>query len=101
MTNFAIVGGAGFIGSHFTGELLRQDHNVLVIDNFCNGTKEHLARYSTNPNLRICEINVENTFAIAESFEGIETVIHLASNPDIAKAALEPRIDFIQGTVLT
>ena len=32
---------------------------------------------------------------------GIDTVIHLASNPDIARAAVEPAIDFDSGTVLT
>ncbi len=32
---------------------------------------------------------------------GHDTVIHLASNPDIARAAKEPAIDFEQGTVLT
>ena len=30
-----------------------------------------------------------------------ETVIHLASNPDIARAAREPDIDFREGTFLT
>ncbi len=33
--------------------------------------------------------------------EGHEVVIHLASNPDIARAATEPAIDFDQGTLLT
>lgn len=32
---------------------------------------------------------------------GHDTVIHLASNPDIARAASEPEVDFYQGTVLT
>ena len=32
---------------------------------------------------------------------GHDAVIHLASNPDIARAAVEPTIDFDQGTVLT
>ena len=32
---------------------------------------------------------------------GHDTVIHLASNPDIARAATEPEIDFYQGTLLT
>jgi UDP-glucose 4-epimerase len=32
---------------------------------------------------------------------GYDTVIHLASNPDIAKAAIYPAIDFYQGTELT
>ena len=30
-----------------------------------------------------------------------ETVIHLASNPDIARAATEPAVDFDEGTLLT
>jgi UDP-glucose 4-epimerase len=32
---------------------------------------------------------------------GHETVIHLASNPDIAKAQAEPTVDFYEGTLLT
>ena len=33
--------------------------------------------------------------------DGHDVVIHLASNPDIARAASEPTIDFTQGTALT
>ena len=33
--------------------------------------------------------------------DGHDVVIHLASNPDIARAATEPTIDFTQGTALT
>ena len=32
---------------------------------------------------------------------GAETVIHLASNPDIARAMTVPAIDFDEGTLLT
>jgi UDP-glucose 4-epimerase len=32
---------------------------------------------------------------------GHDTVIHLASNPDIARAATEPDIDFREGTLLS
>ena len=33
--------------------------------------------------------------------DGHDVVIHLASNPDIARAATEPAIDFDEGTALT
>jgi UDP-glucose 4-epimerase len=33
--------------------------------------------------------------------QGHDTVIHLASNPDIARAVTEPEIDFREGTLLT
>ncbi len=44
---------------------------------------------------------VEDTRALAAAMDGHDVVIHLASNPDIARAAREPTIDFTQGTALT
>jgi UDP-glucose 4-epimerase len=101
-TNYLIVGGAGFIGCHFAEELLfRNAGLVRVVDNLCSGTLEHIAQFKTNRNFDFVKADVENTDLLADAMAGIDTVIHLASNPDIAKAATEPRIDFVQGTVLT
>lgn len=100
--NYLVVGGAGFIGSHFVQELLiRKSGLVRVVDNLCSGTLDHISDFRTNPNFEFIQIDVENSKLLCESMKGINTVIHLASNPDIAKAAHEPRIDFTQGTVLT
>jgi UDP-glucose 4-epimerase len=98
---YAVVGGAGFIGSHFTSELLKLGNPVLIIDNFCSGTEKHVLAFKDNPKFQLVRANVEDTKILESSLQGIDTVIHLASNPDIAKAAIEPRIDFEQGTVLT
>ena len=98
---FAVIGGAGFIGSHFTSELLKLGNPVLIIDNFCSGTEKHLAGFKDNPKFQLVRANIEDTKILESSLQGVDTVIHLASNPDIAKAAIEPRIDFEQGTVLT
>jgi UDP-glucose 4-epimerase len=99
--NYAITGGAGFIGSHFVDNLLQQGHRVTVVDNFCSGSLDHVAQHVSNPQFSVIEGNIENTQLLCDAFLGINTVIHLASNPDIARAASEPRIDFTQGTVLT
>ncbi len=100
--NYLVVGGAGFIGSHFVKELLdRKDGLVRVVDNLCSGTLDHISDFRSDPNFEFDQIDVENSNILADSMLGINTVIHLASNPDIAKAAREPRIDFMQGTVLT
>jgi UDP-glucose 4-epimerase len=100
--NYLVVGGAGFIGSHFVQELLdRQVGLVRVVDNLCSGTLDHISDFQDNSNFDFRQFDVENSELLAEAMKGINTVIHLASNPDIAKAAREPRIDFMQGTVLT
>lgn len=98
---FVITGGAGFIGSHFTAELLNKGHSVLAIDNLCSGTKEHLKPFLSNKNFSFELMNVEDTEKLTHFLIKADTVIHLASNPDIAKSVSEPRIDFTQGTALT
>jgi len=43
VTTVLVTGGAGFIGSHVTAELLRRGHAVRVLDNFSTGKRENLA----------------------------------------------------------
>lgn len=53
-----ITGGAGFLGSHLTERLLREGHDVLVVDNFFTGNKQNLAHLMSNPNLEIMRHDV-------------------------------------------
>jgi UDP-glucose 4-epimerase len=100
--NYLIVGGAGFIGCHFAEELLNRNAGLVrVVDNLCSGSLEHIAPFRANKNFDFVKMDVENTNLLVNAMADIDTVIHLASNPDIAKAASEPRIDFVQGTILT
>jgi UDP-glucose 4-epimerase len=101
LKSYAVVGGAGFIGSHFVSHLLEKGHRVRVVDNFCSGTLGHIEKHLSNPDFSLDQYDVTNTEKLSMSFRGVNTVIHLASNPDIAKAASEPRVDFLQGTVLS
>jgi len=100
---FFIVGGAGFIGSHFTDHLLGAGGAaaVTLYDNFTSGREWHHAHHAGDARLRVVRGNVEDTEALVRAMEGHDVVIHLASNPDIARAAREPTIDFFQGTALT
>jgi UDP-glucose 4-epimerase len=99
---YIIVGGAGFIGSHFTDYLLGQaDTSVVIYDNFTSGQRWHLKQHDDNPALRIVEGDVHEQDKLTSAMQGVDTVIHLASNPDIAKAMTDPDIDFREGTQLT
>jgi UDP-glucose 4-epimerase len=100
---FFLVGGAGFIGSHFTDRLLGDPavRGVTLYDNFSSGREWHYAHHLRDDRLRVVRADVKDVAALRSAMEGHDVVIHLASNPDIARAATEPDIDFREGTFLT
>lgn len=99
---FIVVGGAGFIGSHVVERLLKdRAAAVTVYDNFSSGRKWHLQHGRIEPRLRIVRGDVADLPLLMKAMNGHDTAVHLASNPDIARAAKDPEIDFYQGTLLT
>ncbi len=99
---FIVVGGAGFIGSHVVERLLRTGAAlVTVYDNFSSGRMWHLQHGRIEPKLKVFRGEVADLPLLTKAMKGHDTAIHLASNPDIAKAATEPDIDFYHGTLLT
>ena len=98
-----VVGGAGFIGSHFVTRLLGTEatRQVTVFDNFSSGREWHLASVRDDPRLAVARGDVGDLDVLTKAVDGHDTVIHLASNPDIAAAVTNPAIDFDQGTRLT
>lgn len=102
-SRFVIVGGAGFIGSHFADRLLAEPsvEAVTIYDNFSSGREWHYESHLGDVRLRIVRGEVGDQDWLTSAMEGHDVVIHLASNPDIARAATEPAVDFDQGTALT
>ncbi len=99
----AIVGGAGFIGGHFADRLLASAaiEAVTLYDNFSSGREWHYAHHSADTRLQVVRGEVADMAALEQTLAGHDTVIHLASNPDIAKAMTDPTVDFHEGSALT
>lgn len=99
----AIIGGAGFIGSHFVDALLADEKTVRVViyDNFSSGRDWHFEHHLNDKRLTVVRGEIADSQKLVKTLSGISTVIHLASNPDIAAAANDPAIDFREGTALT
>jgi UDP-glucose 4-epimerase len=98
-----IVGGAGFIGSHFVDALLAGEatERVTIYDNFTSGREWHYAGHAGDARLEVVPADANDLPALTEAMAGHELVIHLASNPDIAAAMTNPAIDFDEGTMIT
>jgi UDP-glucose 4-epimerase len=103
LSRVCVVGGAGYIGSHFVARLLSDPatEQVTVYDNFTSGSDWHLAPVADDPRLRVVRADVGDLPDLVDACAGHDTMIHLASNPDIAAAVTNPAIDFDQGTRLT
>jgi UDP-glucose 4-epimerase len=101
--NYLIVGGAGFIGSHLTRTLLQDSRTcqVRVYDNFSSGRKQFLSPVLADPRLEIITADAADIATLKAHAQGVHTLFHFASNPDIARAVHEPTIDFYAGTLLT
>jgi UDP-glucose 4-epimerase len=97
-----LIGGAGFIGSYVVDHLLNKNlaRSVVIYDNFTAGRHWHLRHHMDDPRLTLCEKDIYDP-ELFQAAQGADLAIHLASNPDIAKALTEPDIDFRQGTALT
>jgi UDP-glucose 4-epimerase len=103
MTRYFIVGGAGFIGGHFVDRLLKDGEvaAVTIFDNFSSGREWHYQEHSGDSRFKVVRGDVHQLDLLTACMAGHDVVIHLASNPDIARAATEPDIDFREGTWLT
>lgn len=103
LKNVLVVGGAGFIGSHFVDRLLSDEttNQVRIYDNFSSGREWHYLNHVGNSKFSVVRGEVADISSLAHALDGFDTVIHLASNPDIAAAMANPRIDFDEGTALT
>lgn len=73
-----VTGGAGFIGSHLTDELLRRGHEVLAIDNFINGKPENLEDAGKQPGFRFEEADILEQSTLNQLFRDVDVVYHLA-----------------------
>lgn len=98
-----ITGGAGFIGSSFVDRLLgaQSTERVTVFDNFSSGRAWHLDEHRDDARLEVIRGDLKDFGDVVAAMRDHETVIHLASNPDIARAVTDPTIDFTEGTLLT
>ena len=77
-----VTGGAGYIGSHTCVELLNGGHEVVVVDNLCNASRESLNRVVkiTGKKLKFYNADVRNACAMDKIFADnkIDWVIHFA-----------------------
>lgn len=103
MSKYFLAGGAGFIGSTLAHKLLERepDCKIVIYDNFSVGKYEYIEDISHNKNVEIYNADIKDLNFLTLCMRDSDIVYHFASNADIAKAMVDPTIDFWEGTYLT
>ena len=82
-----VTGGAGFIGSHIVDRLLKDGHEVIVLDDFSTG---HRSNLPDNEKLTIIEGDISNQDTVKECMQGIDWVFHKAAVASVPKTVNDP-----------
>lgn len=80
--NILVTGGAGYIGSHTIIELLKNNHEIVVVDNLSNSSHESLRRVEeiTGKNIEFHEIDLRDRDMLNSVFNAhsFDAVLHFA-----------------------
>jgi dTDP-glucose 4,6-dehydratase len=71
-----VTGGAGFIGSHLCDRLLREGHQVIVVDNLITGSMDNIAHLAGRDDFQFIKHDVSNFIFVPGK---IDAVLHFAS----------------------
>ncbi len=82
-----VTGGAGFIGSNLTEELLKQGNEVVVLDNFSTGKRENLAGFDVT----LIEGDIRNFEDCKKAVTGCDYVLHQAALGSVPRSFANPR----------
>lgn len=98
MAKVLITGGAGFIGSHLSEELLKRGEDVFVIDDLSTGSIENIEHLKSNPKFHYTIDTIKNEPLLAELVDRCDVVYHLAAAVGV-KLIIESPVNTIETNI--
>jgi dTDP-L-rhamnose 4-epimerase len=91
MAKILITGGAGFIGSHLADELIKNDYDVVVLDNLSeqvHGKNAESPAYLQNK-IELIKGDIRDPKIVSAALENVEAVFHFASMVGVGQSMYE------------
>lgn len=89
-----VTGGTGYIGSHTVVELLNNNEEIIIVDNFVNSSPDVLDKIKkiTNKNFKFYEADILDENKLEEIFKqnDIKSVIHFAGLKAVGESVQKP-----------
>ena len=87
MSSYLITGGAGFIGSHLTEEIVRRGHRARVADSLVTGRRRNLEHVD---GVEFLQGDLAEPSFAARAVAGMEYVLHQAAIPSVPRSVEDP-----------
>jgi len=104
--HYLITGGAGFIGSHISEKMLKDGHQVTIIDDFntyYDPAIKHANIAGIRSDVKLVEADIRNAIAIERTFATgkFDHIFHIAARAGVRPSIKDPKLYFttnIDGT---
>lgn len=101
--NILVTGGAGYIGSHTTIELIKAGHSVVIVDNLSNSSRIVLDRIEKITSIRpeFIKLDVSDKTKLSSVFttHRFDSVMHFAALKAVGESVAHP-IDYYKNNIL-
>ena len=96
-----VTGGAGFVGSHLVDRLMGMGCFVRVVDNLSGGSLDNVEGWLGDSRFEFVRGDLKDLGVAEKAVDGVDVVFHLAANPEVRVAEVDPSIHFRENLLTT
>lgn len=85
-----VTGGAGFIGGHTSSRLVKEGHEVVVLDNMSTGREENLSDVTGRGSLELIKGDIRDNGLVEKVAQDIDAIVHLAAIISVPYSVAHP-----------
>jgi UDP-N-acetylglucosamine 4-epimerase len=86
-----VTGGAGFIGSNIIDKLLKQNNDVVCLDNLATGKFENIESYIQLPNFKFIEGDIRDIETCKIAVSDVDIILHQAALGSVPRSINDPK----------
>jgi UDP-glucose 4-epimerase len=93
-----VTGGAGFIGSHLSQQLIDMGHSVVALDDLSTGSSKNISSLQGNPNFEFVQGSMLDEKTVRSLMERVDGCMHLGAALGVQRILERPYESLVANT---